>query len=200
VILNGHFSVILPLAVICSGISESMPPRGEVSMRQDRVVGAMTTSSLDASTPGLIESAPEWLRDLAASYQERFGWPVAITERQLVVAIGQFVDAITMPAGLGARVQAQLAIAMLAGPVTGDPDGRYWTFLAQPDPAFRGDLGDVVAACGVRREAVGTSIAVPAKGSGVRWVDPPRPNRTLPSICAVVATTRRVCAVDPGQR
>jgi hypothetical protein len=90
-----------------------------------------------------------------------------------------------MPAGLGARVQAQLAIAMLAGPVLLHEDGQRWVFLVQPAPAFRSDLGDDLTGCGVRHE----TAALP----GARWVTPPRPNDdTLPSIYTVVATARRV--------
>jgi hypothetical protein len=91
-----------------------------------------------------------------------------------------------MPAGLGARVQAQLAIAMLAGPVLLHEDGQRWVFLVQPHPAFRSDLGDDLTGCGVRHEAA----AVP----DARWITPPRPDHPLPSIYTVVATARRVCA------
>jgi hypothetical protein len=164
-------------------------------------VGTMTTSSLEASTPDFAE--PKWLRDLVSartSYEELFGWPVSVrvAERQVVIAIGPVVDAVTMPAGLGASVQAQLAIAMLAGPVLLNPDGQHWTFLVQPAPGFRGDFGEVVAEHGVWREAAGTHIAIPALGSAVRWAAPPRPNRTLPSIYAVAAVTRRMCSGRRG--
>jgi hypothetical protein len=96
---------------------------------------------------------------------------------------GQVVDAITMPAGLGARVQAQLAIAKLAGPVLLHEDGQHWVFLVQPAPGFRG--GDDLTGYGVRHET--------AAFHGARWVTPPRPNDdTLPSVYTVVATARRV--------
>ena len=94
-----------------------------------------------------------------------------------------------MPAGLGARVQAQLAIAMLAGPVVLHEDGQRWIFLVQPDPAFRRELGEDLTECGVRHETATIPMA-----SRARWVTPPRPDDTLPSIYTVVATARRVRA------
>jgi hypothetical protein len=111
------------------------------------------------------------------------------------MTVGDLVGAITMPARLGALVQAQLVITMLAGPVLSNPDGRYWTFLARSDSNFRGHLGELAARHGVRLEAAGTYIAVPTEGPelSARWITPPRPNHVLPPIYAVAATTRRVC-------
>ena len=106
------------------------------------------------------------------------------------MTVGDVVGAVTMPARLGALVQAQLVIAMLAGPVLSNPDGQYWTFLAQSDSNFCGHLGELATQHGVRLEAAGTYI--PTEGPA-RWITPPRPNTMLPSIYAVAATVRRVC-------
>ncbi|GGU44137.1 hypothetical protein [Lentzea flava] len=139
-------------------------------------------------------ASPQWLQDLATArthYEERFGWPVSISivERQLAMALGQAVDAITMPASLAMKVQAQLRIAMLAGPVTANPDGTCWTFLTQPAPAdLVTDLPDV-------RHA-GTHAVIPTDGMGWRWIDEPGPRHVLPPAQAVVATARRVLAAQ----
>src|SRR6266536_2906710 len=67
--------------------------------------------------------APAWLRELAHGrdiYEELLGWPVSVQvgKRVLIVAIGQALDAVSMPAGLGALVRAELGIALLSGPTT----------------------------------------------------------------------------------
>jgi hypothetical protein len=165
----------------------------------------MTTSPLRMSLPALTQSAPEWLRDLAAArahYEERFGWPVAVrvAERQLAVALGQVVDAIVMPAELAARVHGQLGIAMLAGPVIADPDGGRWTFLTQTASTMRGDIVDGLAAHEVRHATAGTYTVIPTEhaDTGWRWIAEPRPSQILPSAYAVVATARRLCAAIPA--
>jgi len=123
---------------------------------------------------------------------------VQVAERQLTVALGQVVDAITMPAELASRVHAQLGIAMLAGPVIAHPDG-HWTFLTQPATSAREDIVDGLAERDVRYAAPGTYALIPTELSdaGRRWIAEPRPNQMLPSPYAVVATARRVCAAVP---
>lgn len=145
--------------------------------------------------------APGWLRDLVtarAHYEERFGWPMAVqvTERRLAVALGTVVDAVTMPAVLGTRVQAQLGIALLAGPVIGHTEGGRWTFLTQPVPQDREDFGEGLAEHDVRHAGVGAYTVIPVDGAdaGWRWVAAPRANQLPPSAYAVAATVRRVCA------
>lgn len=145
--------------------------------------------------------APEWLRELMsarAHYEERLGWPVSVqvTEQRLAVALGTVVDAITMPAELGTSVQAQLGIALLAGPVIGHSDGGLWTFLTQPVPPDRDDFGEGLAEHDVRHAGAGTYTVVPASetDAGWYWVSAPEPNMPPPSAYAVAATVRRVCA------
>ncbi|MGW4210268.1 hypothetical protein ACWEIJ_19930 [Lentzea sp. NPDC004789] len=134
--------------------------------------------------------------ELAAArmhYEERFGWPVtiAVVERQLAVALGQALDAITIPVPLATQVQAQLGMAMLAGPVIANPEGTRWTFLTQPvPPDLLTGLPDVCHA--------GTHTVIPTDGTGWRWIDEPRPKRVLPSANTVVATVRRVLASRQG--
>ncbi|HEV7651041.1 MAG TPA: hypothetical protein VGP26_23080 [Actinophytocola sp.] len=155
--------------------------------------------SLPVLTPR-SRPAPGWLRDLMtarAHYEERFGWPVAvqISERRLAVGLGTMLDALTMPAALGAQVHAQLGIAMLAGPVVGHAHGGEWTFLTQPlapmSPTFMANL----VTHGVRYASAGAYTVIPSTPGDKdwQWVNEPRRNQLPPSPFAVAATVRRVC-------
>lgn len=149
----------------------------------------------------MTQPAPAWLRDLAAArahYEETFGWPVAVQvgQRQLAVALGQVLDAITMPAVLADQVNQQLGIAMLAGPVVAHPDGVRWTFLTQAATTMRGDTVDGLEGHDVRHVGAGAYTVVPTGSGdgGWRWITEPRPHQMLPSAYAVIATARRLCA------
>jgi hypothetical protein len=150
----------------------------------------------------MTQPAPDWLRELYAArahYEELHGWPVSVHvgQRQLVVALGQSLDAITMPAELASRVQEQLGIAMLSGPVVAHPDGSRWTFLTQGACAMRGgDIVDGLDGNEVRHAATGAYTVVPtvAGDGGWSWINEPRPHQMLPSAYAVVATARRLCS------
>jgi hypothetical protein len=148
----------------------------------------------------MTQPAPEWLRELYAArahYEELHGWPVSVHvgQRQLVVALGQSLDAITMPAGLAARVQGQLGIAMLSGPVIAHPDGDRWTFLTQGATTMPGDIVAGLDGNEVRHAAMGAYTVVPtAAAGGWRWINEPRPHQMLPSAYAVIATARRLCS------
>jgi hypothetical protein len=149
----------------------------------------------------MTQPAPAWLRDLAAArahYEENFGWPVAVQvgQRQLAVALGQTLDAITMPAGLGQLVHAQLGIAMLAGPVIAHPDDGRWTFLTQSATMVSGEIVDSLEGQQVRHAAAGAYTVIPtdAGNGGWRWISEPRPHQMLPSAYAVIATARRLCS------
>jgi hypothetical protein len=151
--------------------------------------------------PTVTQPAPTWLRDLAAArahYEELFGWPVSVQvgQRQLVVALGQVLDAITMPAPLAAQVHGQLSIAMLSGPVIAHPDGGHWTFLTQGATAMPEDIVDGLEEHDVRHAATGAYTVIPTEcGNGEwRWISEPRPHQMLPSAYAVVATARRLCS------
>jgi len=143
--------------------------------------------------------APEWLRNLAtarAHFEERFGWPVVVqvAERQLTVELGRTIDAVTMPIPLATRVHAQLGIALLSGPVIAHPDSEHWTLLAQA--ATTDILMDGLSEYGVRYGTAGMYATIPTETDGVswQWIAEPRPNRMLPSVYAVIATVRRICA------
>jgi hypothetical protein len=149
----------------------------------------------------MTQPAPAWLRDLAAArahYEELFGWPVSVQvgQRQLVVALGQTLDAITMPAALASQVHGQLGIAMLSGPVIAHPDGGYWTFLTQGVTEMSGDIVCGLGEQNVRHAASGAYTVIPTEcgNGGWRWVNEPRPHQMLPSAYAVVATARRLCS------
>jgi hypothetical protein len=146
--------------------------------------------------------APAWLRELAHgrdTYEELLGWPVSVQvgKRVLIVAIGQVVDAVSMPAALGMLVRAQLDIAMLSGPIVADPDGRRWTFLTKPLDRLRPDIAAGLSHLMVELAPHGAYVALPTKpdtlsGQLWRWVEPPSPARVLPPAYAVIGVTRRL--------
>ena len=146
--------------------------------------------------------APAWLRELAhgrATYEELLGWPVSVQvgDRVLIVAIGQTVEAVTMPAGLGAMVRAELDIAMLSGPVLADPEGTRWTFLTKPLDRLRPNTAADLSHLRVAVAPHGSHVTIPtdphtASGRRWRWIEEPTPARALPPAYAVIAVTRRL--------
>jgi len=153
--------------------------------------------------------APAWLRELAqgrAEYEELLGWPVSVQvgNRVLIVAIGQTVEAVTMPADLGARVRAEMGIAMLSGPVVADPNGVRWTFLTKPLDRLRPNITADLSHSLVEVAVPGSHVAIPT-GPGVltgkvwRWVERPVPGKPLPPAYAVIGVTRRLATLDHPQ-
>lgn len=150
--------------------------------------------------------APSWLRELAhgrANYEELLGWPVSVQvgDRTLIVATGQTVDAVTMPAALGTLVRRDLGIAMLCGPVVTDPAGSRWTFLTKPFDALRPTIAADLHHLAVDVVPHGGHVVIPTDphtctGSRWRWIDEPRPSRPLPPAYAVIAVTRRLIDHD----
>jgi hypothetical protein len=152
------------------------------------------------------QPAPAWLRELAdgrANYEELLGWPVSLNVRQgtLVVAIGSVVGAVSMPAALGARVQHELQIAMLCGPVIADPGGSRWTFLTRPVADIRSAVVTELAHWQVHLVGRGGLVPIPlsvslSDGNSWRWAEQPAPNRPLPPTSAVVCVSRRLTATE----
>lgn len=150
--------------------------------------------------------APVWLRELAhgrAEYEELLGWPVSVQvgNRLLIVAIGHTVEAVTMPAGLGARVRAELGIAMLSGPVVADPDGVNWTFITKPLDHLRPNITADLSHLRVVVAPHGSHVAIPtgprvSAGKVWRWIERPAPGKALPPAYAVIAVTRRLATLD----
>ncbi|TDV40096.1 hypothetical protein [Actinophytocola oryzae] len=148
--------------------------------------------------------APAWLRELAHgrdTYEELLGWPVSVQvgTRVLIVATGQVLDAVTMPAPLGAHVHAELTIAMLSGPVFADPDGRRWTFLTKPLDRIRPTIAADLSHVRVDVAPHGAHLPIPTgpdtvSGQLWRWIEPPSPARGLPPAYAVIGVTRRLTA------
>jgi hypothetical protein len=146
--------------------------------------------------------APAWLRELAHgrdTYEELLGWPVSVQvgRRVLIVAIGQTLDAVSMPAPLGVRVRAELAIAMLSGPVVADADGARWTFLTKPLDRLRPNTAADLSHELVNVVPHGGHVVIPTEpdvtaGPRWRWVEPPSPARSLPPAYAVIGVTRRL--------
>lgn len=146
--------------------------------------------------------APAWLRELAharATYEELLGWPVSVQvgTRVLTMAIGQTLDAVSMPANLGAQVRGELGIAMLSGPVVADPDGKRWTFLTKPLDRLRPNIAADLSHVQVEVVPHGSHVVLPTdphtqSGQLWRWIDPPSPGRSLPPAYAVIGMTRRL--------
>lgn len=146
--------------------------------------------------------APAWLRELAHgrdTYEELLGWPVSVQvgTRVLIVAIGQVLDAVTMPAGLAAQVRAELGIAMLSGPIATDPDGKRWTFLTKPLDRLRPNTAADLSHLRVDVAPHGSHVVLPTDpnlttGQQWRWIEPPSPAKPLPPAYAVIGVTRRL--------
>jgi hypothetical protein len=146
--------------------------------------------------------APTWLRELAHgrdTYEELLGWPVSVQvgNRLLTAATGHALDAVTMPADLGARVRVELDIAMLSAPVVADPDGTRWTFLTKPLDRLRPTIAADLSHLRVEVAPHGGHVVIPTdpgtlSGQLWCWVAPPSPARPLPPAYAVIAVTRRL--------
>jgi hypothetical protein len=152
------------------------------------------------TSPTTTPSAPQWLRDLVAArthYEELLGWPVTVDvqSRRLAMAVGQVLDAITMPATLGASVLAELRITMLSGPVIADLGGAWWTFLTAPATKSRPDIPAELHALKVHPIPRGAHVIIPnptAVAGLSRWIESPLPRRPLPPWSVVIGATRRV--------
>jgi hypothetical protein len=156
---------------------------------------------LDGRVPAMLAAAPEWLRELAGSrchYIELLGWPVEmeIGERRIVVAVGNALHTITMPASLASQVLCELQICMLAGPVVEGPN-TDWTFFTAPPETADPLVPDDLRPMGVRSACPGSRVVLPPNQEGHdhdRWVVQPQSHPVLPPWSAVIATARRVTA------
>lgn len=153
-------------------------------------------SSTYTSLPVAVGGVPEWLRELDAArtvYAERLGWSVAIEvqPRRLVAAVGERMDALTMPAELGKLVFAELEIAMCAGPVIAGP-GQWWTFLTElataTSPTVPADLAQQKVRLAPRR----AHVVLPPRWDSEEWINRPEPQHTLPRWSVVIGRTRQV--------
>jgi hypothetical protein len=146
--------------------------------------------------------APLWLREMAqgrASYEELLGWPVSlqVRTRNLVVAVGHVLDAVSMPAALGVSVKNDLGPMFSAAPIVADPDGDRWTFLTRPVRAMRPDIVSGLAAWQVDLAPRGSHVTIPVSmtcstARAWRWIQRPVPHYALPPARDVVETARRV--------
>jgi hypothetical protein len=132
-------------------------------------------------------------------YEELLGWPVAlhVTARRLTIAAGHFLDAVSMPTALGTRVQRQLRIVSLDGPVVAGPRQGWLTFLTglsdPADPQLPEDLRRAEIRLVMRRERVEVPTVCMTRSPGeVRWFSPPRPRRSPPAWSVVIGMSRRV--------
>jgi hypothetical protein len=154
------------------------------------------------NTPPRCGGAPEWLRELAAArthHEEMFGWPVTIEvgRRVLAAPVGGVLDALTMPATLGAKVLAELQLMMRVGPVLATPDNAFWTFFTQPVTGPRRDVPAKLRDLQIHPILPGTHVVIPThteSDSALRWIKQPQPHRPLPPWSVVIGITRRVAA------
>ena len=154
------------------------------------------------NTPLRCGGAPEWLRELAAArthHEEMFGWPVTIeVGRQVLAApVGGVLDAVTMPAALGAKVLAELQLMMRVGPVLATPDNAFWTFFTQPVAEPRRDVPAELRDLQIHPIPRGAHVVIPThtnSDSALRWIKPPQPHRPSPPWSVVIGITRRVAA------
>ncbi|WP_157119465.1 hypothetical protein [Nocardia xishanensis] len=117
------------------------------------------------------------LRQTFVTYREMYRFPVAIMGTQVVLRVG-VVGVVTMPDGLGARLQTLLQPAQHAGPVFVDPDTGRWVFLTAGicESAHRGLLSEA----GVRIAEWGEHVTLPLLSESSkptseerRWLWPP---------------------------
>lgn len=139
-----------------------------------------------------------------ADYVELLGWPVRIDERgaRLVVAAGEGLDAITMPASFGEQVLIGLRISIQAGPVLVGPERKRWAFLTQQANVRHPVVPQDLSSLDVRLVPAGSPIVLPAGiaalGTDVlgraSWIAPPSTRTRLSIWTAVIGTARRVAA------
>lgn len=151
------------------------------------------TSSL--STP----AARQLLHGLVTArthYEEPLGWPVTVNAepRRHVKAVGEELDAVTVPFTRGQAVLAELQMTMLAGPVIADPGGGWWTFLTAPTTASQPDIAAELRAGKVHLtpRGMGDRAEPDQQWASAQWINQPLPRHSLPPWSVVIGVTRRV--------
>ncbi|RBM17616.1 hypothetical protein DI005_21240 [Prauserella sp. PE36] len=132
----------------------------------------------------------------ARDYTDVFAWPTTIDSvtGDVRLRLGTTVDALIMRAGFAGEVNNFLARHMLRAPiivVPGDPDD--WIFLTQPRTTMRMSSWDDLVRIQVGWKRRGDSVLLPALDNvdeGVRWLERPQPQMTLPPWTAVVGAAR----------
>ncbi|MBB5158887.1 hypothetical protein BJ970_006486 [Saccharopolyspora phatthalungensis] len=150
--------------------------------------------------PGTAGDQPSELAQDAARYAELLGCSLDIDAAtgRIIAVTGDALDAITMPAELGTRVAAGLAISLMSGPILRSPNQRTWTFLTRPCRMATHDVPADLRTAKVSAIARGTKLILPS-----RWPSPVTPHwvvaptstpRTLPGCQPVLGIARRVLA------
>lgn len=158
----------------------------------------MTTTSLhDTGRCRPAASQPGWRGDLPAAasfFVEQLGWPVDVDRpgRRLILRAGGVVDALILPGWLAQPVAADLATAMLCGPVSAGEDGHWWTFFTGLCQRSNIEVPPDLRAAKVHAIPRGGLAVLPPATVTDRWPNPPGPGVPLPPWSAVVATSRRV--------
>ncbi|MFF0147005.1 hypothetical protein ATK36_5386 [Amycolatopsis sulphurea] len=139
-----------------------------------------------------IQQSDQPVRDRS----DGFVWPTTIDSAtgNVHLPLGESIDALIMHAGFAGEVNNFLARHMLRTPVIvvpGDPDD--WIFLTQPRTTMRQSSWDDLIRIGVGWKRRGDTILLPAVchvENGVRWLQRPQPNMTLPPWTAVAGAAR----------
>ncbi|MGI9064217.1 MAG: hypothetical protein ACR2FQ_10470 [Pseudonocardiaceae bacterium] len=132
---------------------------------------------------------------IAAAQYTRWGWPVTITGRHLLLTTGNPVSAVELPADLAEQVQHHLAVRMLAGPVVALPGTpcRRLLLAGCADQAAQAGI-DRLEHHGAITHRCGALVPLPpsrlARGA-VTWTVPPPPVQPwLPPFTAIAAAVR----------
>lgn len=129
----------------------------------------------------------------AGVFADRLGWPVSVdaARQRLITRTGEVFDALIVPQDLAEPVAHGLRSTRLAGPVSRDEGGRWWTFYTELCDHVINLPSDLRAA---RVHAVprGGQLVIPPISSGSLWWAPPRRGQALPPWSEVVAATGRI--------
>lgn len=132
---------------------------------------------------------------VAAAQYTRWGWPVTITGRRLLLTTGNQVSAVELPADLARQVHQHLAVRMLAGPVVALPGTpcRRLLLAGCADQAAQASI-DRLEHRGAITHRCGALVPLPpsrlARGA-VTWTVPPAlVEPWLPPFTAIAAAVR----------
>lgn len=132
----------------------------------------------------------------------RFGLPVEMFAARLYLTSGDQVEAIEIPAGMGAQVRDRLA-ELPATPAVADPRDRRWAFLVAAPTPYHGvpvRMRSLLTAYGVTFPARGSRVMLPSSDHPAdwHWVSEPKPGHlVIPHRAVVLQAIRKVILEGP---
>ncbi|WP_211290453.1 hypothetical protein [Actinoalloteichus hoggarensis] len=118
------------------------------------------------------------------------------------LVLGDGVDAVTMPSGVAAQVDAFLTVRLMRAPILGVDGDVEWTLLTGPRMPLRPSIQEELALVGIRFAPVGTLFTVTDScvgREGPRWWDGAAVVAgSLPPQSVVVAACRSVAGARRG--